>query len=100
MIISGETKTEKIIIANCNCGCNEGIYITKHKDIDFSDDYYVSIVASKFYSQQIGLFKSLRHRIKAIWYATLGKDYRLCEIVLKEKDINDLINKLQNIKEK
>ena len=100
MIISGETKTEKIIIVNCNCGCNEGIYITKHKDIDFSDDYYLSIVASKFYSQQMGLFKTLCNRIKMIWYIISGKNYRLCEIVLKEKDIDNLINKLQNIKEK
>jgi hypothetical protein len=98
MVVSGETKKEKLIIVNCDCGCNEEIHISKYQDVGLPNDYYISIMESKFYSMQGGMWSKFKHRIKMVWRAITGKEYKLCEICLTEQDIDNLIQKLENIK--
>ena len=43
-----------------------------------------------------GLIKFL-HRLKLIWYAIRGKEYRLEDFVLDKNDINELISALQEV---
>lgn len=98
MLIAGETKKERIVGLTCDCGCNEGIHILKQKDPNFPDEYYLSIIESKFNALQDGVFSKIKHRIKRVFFAMLGKDYKLCEICITETDIDNLIQALQNIK--
>ena len=98
MVVSGETKKEKLIIMNCDCGCNEGIYVTKYKELGLPNDYYITITTSKFYSEQDKMWTKFKKRLKMIWFAIRGKEYRLCEICITDNDIDELIKKLENIK--
>lgn len=98
MIVAGESKKEKSIQITCECGCNESIRISKYTTGGFPDDYYISILESKFYSQQGGIFASIKHKIKMMWRAALGLEYRLCDICVSEEDIDNLIKVLEDIK--
>ena len=98
MVISGKTKKEELIVVNCDCGCNEGIYIIKYKEIGLPNDYYIEIATTKFYSEQDKMWTKFKKRLKTIWFAIKGKEYRLCEICITDEDIDNLIKKLKEIK--
>lgn len=98
MVFANASKDLKIVIVNCDCGCDEEIHIKKYED-DVSSDYYITINESKFYAMQGGIFKILWHRLKCIWRAIRGKEYLLCDINVTEQDIDALIEKLKEIKE-
>lgn len=96
MVIKGEDKYTKLIINNCDCGCDTQIQIKKIKD---TDEYYMAIGTNTFYSEQRGLFKTILRRLKIIGLTLIGKEYKLCEIVLTKEDLNDLIKDLSWIKD-
>lgn len=50
MVLHNKSKIEKLIVVNCNCGCNEEIHI--HKYLDIPEEYYLVIMESKFDSLQ------------------------------------------------
>ena len=96
MILSNADKDTKLLIVNCNCGCDEEIHIKKFTDSD--EEYYLSIHTSKFYSNQKGIFRLIGHRIKLAFKMLFGKEYLLCDLVLSKKEIDEFINKLEEIK--
>lgn len=101
MILSNDNKDIKLLIANCNCGCDEEIHIKKFADpeIEESDqEYYLSIHTSKFYSNQKGIFRLIGHRIKLAFKMLFGKEYLLCDLVLNKNDIDEFIKGLEEIK--
>ena len=87
MILSNEDKDLKIIIANCNCGCDEAIQIKK-LDEDNSE-YYLSILAGEFGSTQRGIFRTIGHRLKLALKMLAGKEYRLTEIVMTKEELDE-----------
>ena len=97
MVLSGEDKDLKLVVVNCDCGCDEEIHIKKYVD-DVSSDYYITISESKFYSKQGGILRRIKNRMKCVWKAIRGKEYLLCDINIKEKHIDDLIKALEEIK--
>ncbi len=44
------------------------------------------------------MWDKFKKRLKMIWFAIRGKEYRLCEICITNEDIDDLIEKLKEIK--
>ena len=44
------------------------------------------------------MWQKFKKRLKMIWYAIRGKEYRLCEICITDDDIDELIKKLEEIK--
>lgn len=95
MVFNNEDKDEKIIVVNCDCGCEEEIHI---KVFDQETNvYYLTIHEAKFSSKQNGIFKTIRNRIKGAWRILRGKEYLLCDILLNKKQLNEFIEKLQNI---
>lgn len=98
MIFANADKDLKMIVVNCDCGCEEEIHIKKYKYDDTPSDYYISICEGKFYSMQGGLLHRIGHRLKCIWRAIRGKEYLLCDINIKEENIDELISKLEEIK--
>lgn len=92
-----EDKNEKVVIVNCNCGCEEEIHIKRFDDDN--EEYYLSIHESKFSSKQNGLWRTFKERIKSIWRIIRGKEYLLCDIVLTKSELNELVEKLIKIKD-
>ena len=99
-MVLAETGTDvKMIVVNCDCGCNEEIHIVKYENgVGLPNDYYITIMESKFYSLQGGIWSKFKHRIKMIWRAITGKEYRLCEICITDEDIDELIKDLKIIR--
>lgn len=91
--------TESIIMANCDCGCNEEIQIKKFTDPEkeISDDYYIEFLTSKFYSEQDGIFKIIKHRLKRAWCSLRGKDYQYMEIYLSKKSFEEFKSKINKL---
>ena len=87
MIFKGEDKHTKVVVVNCNCGCDEAIQIKKLTDDD--NEYYLSILAGEFGATQRGIFRTIGHRIKLAFKMLLGKEYRLTEIVMTKAELEE-----------
>ena len=87
MIFKGEDKHTKVVVVNCNCGCDEAIQIKKLADDD--NEYYLSILAGEFGATQRGIFGTIGHRIKLAFKMLLGKEYRLTEIVMTKAELEE-----------
>ena len=101
MILSNIDKDIRLLIVNCNCGCDEEIHIKKFIDPEIKDideEYYLSIHTSKFYSKQGGIFRLIGHRIKLAFKMLFGKEYLLCDLVLNRNEIDEFIKGLEEIK--
>ena len=72
--------------SSCTCGCG-GLEYDYFKD---DNDLVFSVYQSTFYSKQEGVFKLIWHRIKLAWFALIGKEYRLYEGLLENKEIAEL----------
>lgn len=90
MIFKGNDKHTKVVIVNCNCGCDEAIQIKKLVyDVKDEDEYYLSILAGEFGSTQRGIFRTIGHRIKLAWKMLRGKEYLLTEIVMTKEELEE-----------
>ena len=89
MILSKKDSDCKLVIVNCNCGCDEEIKIKKFNHSD--NEYYLTIHTSKFSYGQKGIFKQILHRLNISLKMLLGKEYLLTELVLNKKEINELV---------
>ena len=98
MVLSKADKDLKMIIVNCDCGCEEEIHIKRYVDGGTPNDYYITISEGKFYSLQGGILRRIGHRLKCIWRAIRGKEYLLCDINITEQQIDELIKNLEEIK--
>jgi hypothetical protein len=97
MVFSSEDKDSKIIIVNCNCGCDEAIHIKKIKyddELQIPDEYYISIGTTQFYAKQKGIFRTIGHRVKLAFLMLFGKEYRFTELVLTKDELSELRQKL------
>jgi hypothetical protein len=72
--------------SSCTCGCGglEYDYWADEECLSFS------VYQSTFYTKQGGAFKLIWHRIKLAWFALIGKEYRLYEGLLENKEIGEL----------
>ena len=93
--MQSEDKRVKQIILGCECGCEQAINIIKYIE---DNDYYITITMGTFYERQRGIIKTIKQRIKASWYMLIGKEYRLCDINIKETEIDKIIESLKEIK--
>lgn len=90
MIFKGNDKHTKVVIVNCNCGCDEAIQIKKLVyDVKDDDEYYLSILAGEFGSTQRGIFRTIGHRLKLAWKMLRGKEYLLTEIVMTKEELEE-----------
>lgn len=90
MIFEGKDKHTKVVIVNCNCGCDEAIQIKKLVyDVKDDDEYYLSILAGEFGSTQRGIFRTIGHRLKLAWKMLRGKEYLLTEIVMTKEELDE-----------
>lgn len=88
--------TEREVIVECDCGTHS-FHI---KSFDDDEEYYFEIWASNFYTKQKeNLCKRFVHRVKLIWYAIIGKEYLLEDIVLTDDDIINLVKNLEELKD-
>ena len=92
-IIKDVTKKEIIV----QCACNTHMF----RISSFSDDkiYYINIWSANFYNKQKQpLHLRIWHRLKLIWFAISGKEYRLEDFVLTKEDMDAFIIALQEIR--
>ncbi len=82
------------ILVNCSCGTH------MFKIASFADDeeIYFELWSENFYNKQKSpLYSRIWNRLKLIWFAISGKEYRLEDFILTKSDVDNLINALQNI---
>jgi len=79
------------ILIECDCGCSI-LNIAKDDDDDFA---YLNTYRADFFTEQDGFWDLFKKRIKSVWYAILGKDFYLYEIVL-DKDKIEQLKKIVN----
>ncbi|MGN1327079.1 MAG: hypothetical protein ACI4VQ_03270 [Clostridia bacterium] len=85
---------ENQIIVECNCGT----HLIKITSFDDEPETFFEIWVSNFYTKQKeSLYLRIWHRLKLIWYAIRGKEYRLEDFVLDKNDVEELIKALQEI---
>ena len=80
MVMTGKSKDTKLVICNCNCGCDEALQVKKFTYDDVSpneQEYYISVLAGVFSERQRGVFRTIFHRINIAWKMLLGKEYLL-----------------------
>ena len=85
---------EKQIIVECECGT----HLFKIISYNDSEEIYFDIWSSNFCNKQKKpILSKISNKIKMIWFAITGKEYRLEDFILNKKDVNSLIEALQNI---
>jgi hypothetical protein len=90
MVFKGEDKHTKVVVVNCNCGCDEAIQIKKLVyDANNDEEYYLSILAGEFGATQRGIFRTIGHRIKLAFKMLFGKEYLLTEIVMTKEELEE-----------
>lgn len=100
MVFSNKDDEVKMIIVNCNCGCEEAISIKKYifdKEVQDDEEYYLSILAGQFSAKQRGIFRTIGHRLKLAWKMLRGKEYLLNEIVIKKPEFEELKKKIKGL---
>ena len=100
MVMTGKSKDTKLVVCNCNCGCDEAIQVKKFTYDDVSpneQEYYISVLAGVFGERQRGIFRTIFHRINIAWKMLLGKEYLLSEIVLTSDEFQELKKKLGDL---
>lgn len=98
MVLDMENADTKVIVVNCDCGCDEAIQLKQliYDDVELQEPvYYMSILVGFFNAKQTGILKTIWHRIKLACLMLMGKEYRLSEIVLKKQDLDKLKQKLE-----
>ena len=90
----GDVIQDEIIV---QCACNTHSFHI----VTFDDDpeYYFELWTQAFYEDKnMSLFNRIKKRLKIIWFAITGKEYQLTEFCLTDKDIDNLIQGLQEVK--
>ena len=95
MVFNKTAGTEKVVILDCDCGCDNMIKFKKLDDI--SDDIFVSFCVGSFYTKQKGIFKTIFLRLKFAIMILFGKEYMLEDVVMKKSDCADLVTCLNSL---
>jgi hypothetical protein len=83
---------ENELLIQCDCGC--GI-LKLEKDIwQGIEELTISYNLPAFYAYQSPGTYSLKERLKLIWAAVTGKQYRLYEIIIDGKNLEDFKEKM------
>lgn len=82
------------MIMACSCGCEDSIHL---KVVLGDDESYIflSYMNGCFYSEQGGLFSSVRTKLKKICAILFNKDYYYSEVIMSKTDFlefKDFIN--------
>ena len=98
MVFKGEDEHTKLVIVNCNCGCDEAIQVKKLVyDVNDEDEYYLSVLTGEFSAMQRGIFRTIGHRLKMAWKILRGKEYLLAEIVMTKEEFAEYKKLLEEI---
>lgn len=78
--------TDNKMTIECDCGT----HLVRVEKLD-KNEYYVSIFEDTFYSKQNkGIWKKIKYKAKYIWHILVGKEYRLEQLCLTDKDMEEL----------
>ena len=87
-------KRDELII-ECECGTHSVRIISFCDD---PDSVYLELWASNFYTKQKeNIFKRIGHRLKLIWFAIIGKEYRLEDVEITREETSKVIAYLQQM---
>lgn len=82
-------KKKNEFFIQCNCGCHNGLIFTWEDDVE---SLWINVVESKWYSEQQGVLKRIKEKLRRLWFVLRGKEYSLFEMVVED-------NKLEEFKE-
>ena len=92
------SKNKDEVVVTCNCGCEEGVHL-EVRDWNDSDgkQAFLSLMTSKFYTDQTTAFSRFCEKIKRIWCIIRNKEYCYFEIVMNENAIDEFKNFVANM---
>lgn len=84
-------KDNKVIIP-CDCGCS--IFEIQR----FDDDIALMFYTNSFYAKQDAKFiKTLKRRLKIIWYTLIGKEYLFEDVSINIEDFKKYLKEMQKL---
>ncbi len=90
------SKDKKKLIVNCDCGCEEGLHITKIEQDDYEYYAYLSYISGNFYKEQENTFwRVLKNKVRKILAIIMNKDFYYSDVRMSKEDFQqfkDYIN--------
>ena len=81
---------QKDLKIHCTCGCGNGFQIIFRFEED-EDFAYIDTLTSGFYTEQRGIWETIKRRVKAAWFMLRGKKYRFHEVVLSKEQWKEFV---------
>lgn len=81
----------------CTCGCGNGFQIIFRFEED-EDFAYISTLASSFYTEQRGIWATIKWRVKSAWFMLCGKEFYLHEIALTKEQWKEFVKTVNEVK--
>ncbi len=92
----------KVLHLHCNPGCHHltftAIFKNYHCASDDIDEWYISFFGNLFYEGQSTWWTRLKYRLELIWAIIRGKEYRLFDMVVSDKNMKEFVRKYQSHK--
>lgn len=89
-------KEKNELMINCNCGCDEGIFIRIDEDPDYEDYAYITYLNSHWYSEQYGAWDVFKKKLKKIWSIIRNKDHYYSDIIMSKEDFKTFADFILN----
>ena len=88
---------QKDLNVRCTCGCGNGFQIIFRFEED--ENYvYIDTLTSGFYSEQRGIWDTIKRRIEAAWFMLRGQEYHLHDVVLSKDQWNEFVKAANEVK--
>ena len=99
MVLSGEEKVQDAKVYKVFVECECGTHLIEFLGFEDDTEAYINFYTDNFYGKQKeNIFKRIYTKLKRIWYIMRDRQYVFEEIVIAQKDIDEIIKGLQQIK--
>ena len=90
-----ESWNKRMVFVRCEDHCGN-LTIDRWDEDDFTE-YFISYNVPAFSSLQSNRWYDFKEKIKFLWMILTGKEYRLYELIIREKDFEQFIRNGQEL---
>ena len=81
---------KKELIVTCDCGCGQAFNIIIDRDPDLDQYAYMCFMKNNFVTEyEKNPLRTLKIKLKKIWFILRGKDYCYSDTVMSKKDFEE-----------